>query len=61
MNDVPCDFLVYLEQRLGKSTWATLDMLGEWLQRYEPKQPGVRACEPPLAKSRPRDDATFAA
>jgi hypothetical protein len=61
MMDLPCDFQRYLEQRFGKSPRATLDMLGDWLQSYEPEQPSLRAREPLLAKCASSDDVTFAA
>jgi hypothetical protein len=36
-NDSPCDFLAYLEWRLGQDTDATAKLLGEWLASYEPE------------------------
>ena len=37
-GDAPCDFLTYLEWRLGKDADATAKLLGEWLSSYEPKR-----------------------
>ena len=37
-NDDPqCEFLAYLESRLGKDEAATVRVLGEWLAKYEPE------------------------
>jgi hypothetical protein len=36
-HDLPCDFLTYLEWRLGKDEDATARLLGEWLATYEPE------------------------
>jgi len=33
--DVACDFLTYLECRLGMKRDATAEMLGEWLTTYK--------------------------
>lgn len=35
-GDTPCDFLIYLEWRLGQDGNATTKMLGEWLSTYKP-------------------------
>ena len=35
-SDPPCDFLAYLEWRLGQNADATAKLLGEWLATYEP-------------------------
>jgi hypothetical protein len=35
-GDTPCDFLTYLEWRLGKDEDDTARLLGEWLSSYEP-------------------------
>ena len=37
-SDPPCDFLVYLERRLGRDEGATARLLGDWLATYEPKR-----------------------
>jgi hypothetical protein len=37
-NDPPCDFLAYLEWRLGQDADATAKLLGEWLASYEPER-----------------------
>jgi hypothetical protein len=34
-DDIPCDFLSYLEWRLGSSRDATTEMLSEWIAAYE--------------------------
>ena len=34
-NDPPCDFLTYLEWRLGEDEDATARLLGEWLATYK--------------------------
>jgi hypothetical protein len=47
----PCDFLAHLAERLKLEGAATLDLLGQWLNGYEPRRrpsihfsqsPGVR-------------------
>jgi hypothetical protein len=35
-EEVPCDFLTYLQCRLGYDRDATAEMLAEWLASYEP-------------------------
>jgi hypothetical protein len=42
-TDPPCDFLAYLEWRLGKGEDATARLLGEWLTSYEPERRRARA------------------
>jgi hypothetical protein len=37
-NDIPCDFLSYLEWRLGNDRDATTEMLSEWVAAYEPQR-----------------------
>jgi hypothetical protein len=37
-DDIPCDFLAYLESRLGTDRDATTEMLSEWLAAYEPQR-----------------------
>lgn len=39
-EDVTCDFLSYLEWRLGKDRDATAEMLGEWLAGYKRQRRG---------------------
>jgi hypothetical protein len=34
-SDPPCDFLTYLEWRLGEGEDATARLLGEWLATYQ--------------------------
>jgi hypothetical protein len=34
-DDIPCDFLSYLEWRLGNDRDTTTEMLSEWLAAYE--------------------------
>jgi len=36
-EEVPCDFLTYLQWRLGYDRDATAEMLAEWLTSYEPQ------------------------
>jgi hypothetical protein len=48
-EDVPCDFLTYLQWRLGYDRDATAEMLADWLASYEPR---TRREE-----IRPRDEA----
>ncbi len=39
-EDLPFDFLTYLQRQLGVSREAAQKMLGEWLLSYQP-QPGL--------------------
>jgi hypothetical protein len=41
-SDPPCDFLTYLESRLGKDQDVTTKLLGEWLATYEPERHTAR-------------------
>jgi len=41
-DDTPCDFLAYLEWRLGQDADSTARLLVEWLAAYEPVSPGLR-------------------
>jgi hypothetical protein len=36
-EDVPCDFLSYLQWRLGSDRDSTAEMLAEWLASYQPQ------------------------
>jgi hypothetical protein len=45
-RDLPCNFLEYLEWRLGEKPDAATRLLGEWLASYEPKR-AVAAPEAP--------------
>lgn len=47
-EDVPCDFLSYLQWRLGCDRDATAQMLADWLVSYKPQRP---------RENRPRHDA----
>jgi hypothetical protein len=38
-HELPCNFLEYLEWRLGQKSEPTTRMLGEWLASYEPQRP----------------------
>jgi len=49
-NDPPCNFLAYLEWRLGKDEDATTRLLGEWLATYEPKGHAARPETPHNAR-----------
>ena len=51
-GEVPCDFLSYLEWRLGSDRDTTTEMLAEWLATYQPQRrhengPGQREPGPP--------------
>ena len=45
-TDPPCDFLTYLEWRLGKGADATAKLLAEWLATYEPMRRTARTQMP---------------
>ena len=49
-KDPPCDFLTYLEWRLGKGQDATVRLLGEWLATYESERRTARTWMPSLAE-----------
>jgi hypothetical protein len=36
-SEIPCDFLAYLEWRLGQSSDTTTKLLAEWLATYRPE------------------------
>ena len=38
-DDDSCDFLAYLEWRLGKDRNATAEILADWLATYQPLRP----------------------
>jgi hypothetical protein len=42
-DDTPCDFLAYLEWRLGQDADATARLLVEWLAAYQPAENALRA------------------
>lgn len=37
-DDVPCDFLAYLEWRLGHDRDTTAEMLADWVATYRPQR-----------------------
>jgi len=43
LDDTPCDFLAYLEWRLGQDADATARLLVEWLAAYQPAEKALRA------------------
>jgi len=51
-QETPCDFLEYLEWRLGQSRDSTARLLGEWLASYEPERRGGGSRHPGLARAR---------
>lgn len=50
-RDLPCNFLEYLEWRLGEKPDAATRLLGEWLASYEPRRASAAfdSPEPALA------------
>ena len=55
-RELPCDFLAFLERRLGVEVEAASDVLGQWLIDYEPG-PVARANAKALVRVRPRRSA----
>jgi hypothetical protein len=56
-DELPCDFLAFLEQRLGLDERATLDAIGSFLVRYEPSVE-ARARQAVSTDTRPTRPAT---
>ena len=55
-NDPPCDFLTYLEWRLGEDGDATARLLGEWLSSYKSER-GTGRSPLPLSSLEPAWDS----
>ncbi|HKY36797.1 MAG TPA: hypothetical protein VJN18_12705 [Polyangiaceae bacterium] len=55
-QELPCDFLAFLQSRLGIEAAAAADVLGEWLVSYEPG-PVARANAKEPVRVRPRRSA----
>jgi hypothetical protein len=51
-TDPPCDFLAYLEWRLGQDADATVKLLGEWLATYEPARGAARSVSSAITSAR---------
>jgi hypothetical protein len=52
-QELPCDFLGFLQTRRGVEAQAAADVLGEWLVHYEPG-PVARAKSKAVVKVGPR-------